>query len=68
MPSTAKPAAPVAGAVPNFKGMTLRAVLTEAAAKGLPVQPVGSGVARLQTPPAGAVLHQGERIRVQFAR
>ncbi len=63
-----KPEAPVAGSVPNFKGMTLRAVLTEAAAKGLPVQPVGTGVARVQTPPPGAVLHQGERIRVQFAR
>jgi len=62
-----KPAStPVAGIVPNFKGMTLRAVL--AAAKGLPVQPDGSGVARLQSPPPGSVLHQGERIRVQFAR
>ena len=67
------PAAPVAqgpaaGTVPNFKGMTLRAVLMEAAAKGISVQPDGSGVARVQNPPAGAVWHQGERIRVQFAR
>ena len=60
--------APAAGTVPNFKGMTLRAVLTEAAAKGLPIQPDGTGVARVQTPPPGAVLHRGERIRVQFAR
>jgi cell division protein FtsI (penicillin-binding protein 3) len=60
--------APAAGTVPNFKGMTLRAVLMEAAEKGLPVQPDGSGVARVQNPPPGAVLHQGERIRVQFAR
>ena len=65
---SAQPAAPAAGTVPNFRGMTLRAVLTEAAAKGLPVQPKGTGVARVQTPPPGAVLHQGERIRVQFAR
>jgi cell division protein FtsI (penicillin-binding protein 3) len=66
---TAPPApAPVAGTVPNFKGMTLRAVLREAEAKGLPVQPDGSGVARIQNPPPGAVLHQGERIRVQFTR
>jgi hypothetical protein len=64
----APPPAPVAGTVPNFKGMTLRAVLTEAAAKGLPIQPDGTGVARVQTPPPGAVLHRGERIRVQFAR
>jgi cell division protein FtsI (penicillin-binding protein 3) len=54
--------------VPNFKGMTMRAVLAEAAAKGLTVVPNGSGIARLQTPPAGAILHEGERIRVQFSR
>ena len=48
--------------------MTLRAVLAEAAAKGLAVLPDGSGVARLQIPPPGAVLHEGERIRVQFTR
>ena len=48
--------------------MTMRAVLAEAAAQGLNVLPNGSGVARVQYPPAGSVLHQGERIRVQFAR
>jgi cell division protein FtsI (penicillin-binding protein 3) len=67
-PVAPPPPAPPAGTVPNFKGMTLRAVLKEASAKGLPVQPDGSGVARVQNPPAGAVLHQGERIRVLFAR
>jgi cell division protein FtsI (penicillin-binding protein 3) len=67
-PVAPPPPAPAAGTVPNFKGMTLRAVLMEAAAKGIPVQPNGSGVARIQNPPPGAVLHQGERIRVQFAR
>jgi len=67
-PAPAASAIPAAGTVPNFKGMTLRAVLTEAAAKGLPIQPDGTGVARVQTPPPGAVLHRGERIRVQFAR
>jgi cell division protein FtsI (penicillin-binding protein 3) len=64
----APPAAPAAGTVPNFRGMTLRAVLAEAAAKGLSIQPDGTGVARVQSPPPGAVLHRGERIRVQFAR
>jgi membrane peptidoglycan carboxypeptidase len=54
--------------VPNFKGKTMRAVLAEAAAKGLTVLPAGSGVARVQHPPAGATLQQGERIRVQFVR
>jgi len=69
-PAAAKPAAPVPAqaAVPNFQGMSLRAVLAEAAARGLTVQPDGSGIARVQDPPAGAVLHAGERIRVQFAR
>jgi cell division protein FtsI (penicillin-binding protein 3) len=67
-PKAPVPPAPAAGTVPNFKGMTLRAVLAEAAAKGLPVVPDGSGTARVQSPPPGAVLHQGERIRVQFAR
>jgi hypothetical protein len=48
--------------------MTMRAVLAEAASKGLTIMPSGSGVARVQDPPAGAPLRQGERIRVQFAR
>jgi cell division protein FtsI (penicillin-binding protein 3) len=54
--------------VPNFRGMTMRAVLAEAAAKGLSVLPDGSGVARIQYPAPGARLHEGERIRVQFVR
>jgi cell division protein FtsI (penicillin-binding protein 3) len=70
VPASAKPAAPAPSqsAVPNFRGMSLRAVLVEAAARGLTVQPDGSGIARVQDPPAGAVLHAGERIRIQFAR
>ena len=63
------PTAPPKGPkVPNFQGMTMRAVLTEAAQMGLTVQPDGSGVARLQYPPPGAVLREGERIRVRFQR
>ena len=54
--------------VPDFKGKTMRAVLAEAAAKGLTILPDGSGVARVQAPPPGTVLHPGERIRVQFSR
>jgi cell division protein FtsI (penicillin-binding protein 3) len=61
-------AAPADGTVPNFRGMTLRAVLAEAAAKGLTVVPDGSGVARVQDPPPGSPLREGERIRVQFVR
>jgi len=54
--------------VPNFRGMTMRAVLATAAAQGLTVVPGGSGVARMQSPPPGSLLHEGERIRVQFVR
>jgi len=54
--------------VPNFRGMTMRAVLAEAASKGMIVVASGSGVAHLQDPPPGAPLRDGERIRVQFAR
>jgi cell division protein FtsI (penicillin-binding protein 3) len=54
--------------VPNFRGMTMRAVLAEAAQKGYSIQPDGSGIARVQFPPAGAILHDGERIRIRFAR
>ncbi|HTT65727.1 MAG TPA: penicillin-binding protein, partial [Bryobacteraceae bacterium] len=60
--------APAGPRVPNFRGMTMRAVLATAAAQGLTIVPGGSGVARMQSPPAGAVLHEGERIRVQFVR
>ena len=66
--------APVAAAVlagprvPDFQGKTMRAVLAEAAERGLAVIPDGSGVARLQRPPAGSVLRRGERIRVRFSR
>jgi cell division protein FtsI (penicillin-binding protein 3) len=54
--------------VPNFQGKTMRAVAEEAAAMGLPVAMDGSGIARAQVPPAGSALHEGERVRVQFAR
>ncbi len=64
----AQAAAKNAVRVPNFQGMTIRAVLAEAAQKGYAVQPDGSGIARVQSPPAGSILHEGERIRVRFAR
>jgi cell division protein FtsI (penicillin-binding protein 3) len=54
--------------VPNFRGKTMRAVVEEASAIGLPVLLDGSGIARVQVPPPGRVLHAGERVRVQFAR
>jgi cell division protein FtsI (penicillin-binding protein 3) len=54
--------------VPDFRGKSMRAVLAQAASMGLTVLPDGSGIARVQFPPAGAALRQGERIRVRFAR
>jgi cell division protein FtsI (penicillin-binding protein 3) len=52
--------------VPNFQGMTIRAVVEEAGAMGLPVSLDGRGVARMQFPAPGSVLPPGSRIRVQF--
>jgi cell division protein FtsI (penicillin-binding protein 3) len=54
--------------VPNFQGMTMRAVIEEASARGLPVALDGRGVARLQVPSPGAVLPPGGKVRVVFAR
>jgi hypothetical protein len=67
-PAAATATAPAGPTVPDFKGKTMRAVLAEAAERGLAVIPDGSGVARVQRPLAGSVLRQGERIRVRFSR
>jgi hypothetical protein len=68
MPASPAPSPANGPRVPDFKGKTMRAVLAEATALGLPVIPDGSGRARAQYPAAGAVLHAGERVKVQFAR
>jgi cell division protein FtsI (penicillin-binding protein 3) len=57
--------------VPDFQGMTLRAVLEESSARGLPVETVGTperGLVREQDPPPGTSLPAGRRVRVHFAR
>ena len=54
--------------IPNFRGMTKRAVFEEAGAKGLRVLSDGSGIAGVQDPAPGSPLREGERIRVVFAR
>ena len=57
--------------VPDFQGMTLRAVLEESSARGLAVETLGAperGLVREQDPPPGASLPAGQRIRVHFAR
>jgi cell division protein FtsI (penicillin-binding protein 3) len=54
--------------VPDFRGKSLRAVLEESSRAGMKVEYAGSGIARAQHPPPGAVLAAGERVQVQFAR
>lgn len=54
--------------VPDFRGKTVRDVVKESAALGLPVELAGTGLARAQHPPAGAILPQGQKIVVQFSR
>jgi cell division protein FtsI (penicillin-binding protein 3) len=54
--------------VPDFRGKTVRDVLEESAALGLPVELAGSGLARMQYPPAGTILPRGQKIFVQFSR
>ncbi len=55
-------------AAPDFRGMTVRAVLEESAARGLAVDRVGTGLARDQSPPPGTLLPPNAVVRVQFGR
>jgi cell division protein FtsI (penicillin-binding protein 3) len=54
--------------VPNFQGKSMRNVIEQAAALGIPVEFSGSGVARAQVPQPGAILPLGSKVRVQFGR
>ena len=54
--------------VPNFVGKTMQDVVQEATATGLEVDLLGDGLARTQSPAAGALLSPGEHIAVRFAR
>ena len=55
--------------VPNFQGKTMREVEEEAASRGLPIEVMGTGIARLQMPPPGAMLPpRREGGGVQFVR
>ncbi len=57
--------------VPSFRGMTLRQVLEESAATGMPVDLAGAvrmGWVREQEPAAGEILPAGARVRVQFEK
>jgi cell division protein FtsI (penicillin-binding protein 3) len=53
---------------PDFRGQTVRQVMTKATETGLPVSVEGTGIARAQSPAPGSILMEGSRIRVQFRR
>ncbi len=52
--------------VPSFIGKTVRRTIEAAQDAGLDLEVVGSGVARQQTPAAGAHVPSGSRVTVQF--
>jgi cell division protein FtsI (penicillin-binding protein 3) len=54
--------------VPNFVGKTVQSVMEEAAQNGIEIDMLGQGMARAQSPPAGALIMPGEHILVRFAR
>jgi cell division protein FtsI (penicillin-binding protein 3) len=54
--------------VPNFQGKTVRKVIEQSVALGIPVEFTGSGIARGQVPEPGAILPLGQRVRVLFGR
>ncbi len=54
--------------VPSFTGKTVRGVVEAAQDAGLELEPVGSGVARGQSPAAGTHVAAGTRVTVQFGR
>jgi cell division protein FtsI (penicillin-binding protein 3) len=55
-------------AVPSFLGKNLRAAVEAAQDAGLDLDAVGSGVAREQSPAAGAKVAAGSRVMVRFGR
>jgi len=66
-PANAAPTADGAR-VPNFRGKTVRDVIQESAALGIPVEFTGSGIARVQIPEPGELLPLGRSVQIQFGR
>ncbi|HEU0122240.1 MAG TPA: penicillin-binding transpeptidase domain-containing protein [Bryobacteraceae bacterium] len=52
--------------VPDFQGMTMRAVMAKSVAEGWHVETVGKGIARVQEPAPGALVASGKRVRIVF--
>jgi cell division protein FtsI (penicillin-binding protein 3) len=63
-----RPGVTVGPRVPDFRGMTKRAVLAASTAAGVEVEVSGDGLARAQDPPPGAVLPPRGAVRIQFDR
>jgi cell division protein FtsI (penicillin-binding protein 3) len=54
--------------VPDLRGKSVREVIEQASASDLPILIEGTGIAHQQSPPPGAILSQGGKIRVLFRR
>jgi cell division protein FtsI (penicillin-binding protein 3) len=54
--------------VPSFIGKSVRGALEAAQDSGLELNPVGSGIAREQSPAPGAHVSAGSRVVVKFGR
>jgi cell division protein FtsI (penicillin-binding protein 3) len=54
--------------VPSFIGKSVRGALEVAQDSGLELNPVGSGIAREQSPAAGTHVTAGSRVVVKFGR
>jgi cell division protein FtsI (penicillin-binding protein 3) len=54
--------------VPSFVGKTVRGAVEAAQDAGLELEAVGSGLARQQSPAAGAHVAAGSRVTVEFGR
>jgi cell division protein FtsI (penicillin-binding protein 3) len=54
--------------IPDFRGKSVRDVIEQSSESGLPVLIEGTGIARRQSPPPGAILTEGGKIRVVFRR
>lgn len=54
--------------VPSFLGKTVRNAVETAQDTGLDIEPLGSGLARAQSPPAGSHVPAGSRVTVTFGR
>ncbi len=67
-PPPADPALVSGPRVPDFQGLTLRAVLAKSTAEGWRVEPVGRGIARAQDPVPGSIIAGEKRVRVVFGQ